>query len=194
MQSAHSTHENVISYEARRDRVEALISRCAAHDEEALEELYRLVSGQLYGVLVRILREPALAEEALQEVMVQVWQRAKQYDAYRGRAMTWLVNIARYRAIDLVRQKRDFEPLESAPLEAITDVEDFTEVTTSQRSQRALASCLEQLSADQQRCIVMAYADGHTHEEIAGKVERPVPTVRSWIRRGLLSLKRCMES
>src|SRR5438477_279220 len=86
------------SNEPETDRVEALLSRCALRDERALGELYDLVSSQLFGVLLRILKRRALAEEALQDVMVRVWQRADQYVAYRGRAMAWLSSIARYRA------------------------------------------------------------------------------------------------
>jgi hypothetical protein len=78
------------------ERIELLLGRCAQRDERALQELYQLVSGQLLGILMRILRRRAVAEEALQDVMVKIWERADQYVAYRGRAMAWITAIARW--------------------------------------------------------------------------------------------------
>src|SRR4029078_9614446 len=95
------------------ERLELLLGRCAQRDERALQELYQLVSGQLLGILMRILRRRAVAEEALQDVMVKIWQRADQYVAYRGRAMAWITAIARYRAIDLLRRQQASSPLAS---------------------------------------------------------------------------------
>ena len=81
------------------ERIELLLGRCAQRDERALQELYQLISGQLLGVLIRILRRRAVAEEALQDVMVKIWERADQYVAYRGRAMAWISAIARFRSV-----------------------------------------------------------------------------------------------
>lgn len=178
------------------DRVEALLSRCALRDERALAELYEMVSSQLFGVLLRILKRRALAEEALQDVMVRVWQRADQYVAYRGRAMAWLSSIARYRAIDLLRAQRVHTSIDDAPAEALADEssDDMADTTTSQRLRNALGDCLGRLNQEQQRCISLAYVEGYSQDQIATTLGSPLGTVKSWMRRGLASLKRCLES
>ncbi|HYM35663.1 MAG TPA: sigma-70 family RNA polymerase sigma factor, partial [Steroidobacteraceae bacterium] len=177
------------------DRVEILLSRCAMRDQRALRELYELVSPQLFGVLLRILKRRALAEEALQDVMVKVWQRADQYVSYRGRAMAWLASIARYRAIDLLRSQRTHTSIDDAPPEALTDLSshDFADTTTSQRMRYALGDCLGRLNQEQQRCISLAYVEGYSQDQIATAIGSPLGTVKSWMRRGLASLKRCLE-
>jgi len=178
------------------EAVEQLLVRCAQQDQRALEELYSLVASQLFGLLLRMLRSPALAEEALQDVMVRVWQRADQFVAYRGRAMTWLMSIARYRAIDLLRMQRKQVTLDEAPDEALVDAgaADFADSMTSQRSSRALDDCLSRLTAEQRKCIALAYVEGYSQDQIATAIDSPLGTVKSWMRRGLSSLKRCLES
>jgi RNA polymerase sigma-70 factor, ECF subfamily len=177
------------------DRVEELLGRCALRDERALGELYALVSSQLFGILLRILKQRALAEEALQDVMVRVWQRAEQYVSYKGRAMAWLSSIARYRAIDLLRAQRVHTSIDDAPQEALADSSsDFADSTTSQRMRNALGDCLGRLNVEQQRCISLAYVDGYSQDQIATAIGSPLGTVKSWMRRGLASLKRCLES
>lgn len=196
MHSVESIQRSDDARDTMADQCEQLLIRCAARDEQALEDLYQLVSARLFGLLLRMLRRPSLAEEALQDVMIRVWQHAGQYAAHRGRAMAWLISIARYRAIDLARGQRESAPLDEVPQELLTDpaIDDLADTTTSKRSQFALRECLGRLSSDQRRCIELAYVDGCSHGEIAEKVGRPPPTVRSWMRRGLASLKRCMDS
>jgi RNA polymerase sigma-70 factor (ECF subfamily) len=178
------------------ERVEHLLGRCAQRDERALQELYQLISGQLLGVLIRILRRRAVAEEALQDVMVKIWERADQYVAYRGRAMAWISAIARYRAIDLLRRQQAASPIEDAPAEALVDITaaDFVDSTTSARMRKALNDCFSKLTAEQRRCLELAYVDGYSQDQIAGEIDSPLGTVKSWIRRGLASLKRCLDS
>jgi RNA polymerase sigma-70 factor, ECF subfamily len=178
------------------DRIEELLAGCARRDEQALKELYQLVSAQLFGVLLRILKQRAMAEEALQDVMVRIWQRADQYVAYRGRAMTWITAIARYRAIDLLRRQPATAPLDEAPSEALADnkLADLADTTTSQRLRVALHDCFERLSDQQRKCLSLAYVEGYSQDEIANVIASPLGTVKSWMRRGLASLKRCLES
>ena len=197
MHSAESIQRNVAATrDTRADRIEALLSRCAQHDEHALEELYQLVAPQLFGMMMSILKRTPLAEEALQDVMIRVWQHAGQYVAYRGRAWAWLVSIARYRAIDLLRAQRESVTLDEVPPEMLTDssAEDLSDTTTTERIRQTLQDCLARLSPDQRRCVALAYVEGCSHAEIAEKVGRPSPTVRSWMRRGLASLKRCLDA
>lgn len=176
--------------------IEALLGRCALQDQQALAQLYAAVSARVLGLLLRMLKNRAVAEEALQDVMVRVWQRSDQYAAYRGRALTWILSIARYRAIDLLRAQRMQVTLDEVPEEALADpdAEEFSQAVSSQRSRRALDDCLQRLTPEQQRCLSLAYVDGYSQDEIATVIESPLGTVKSWVRRGLASLKRCMDA
>jgi RNA polymerase sigma-70 factor (ECF subfamily) len=173
----------------------ALIARCATQDGQALAELYRRASPTLLGCLLRILRRRALAEEALQDVFVQVWQRAAQFDEYRGRAIPWLVSIARYRAIDILRRERAeaVDPQELAERE-MTSSGDPAELELASAGERWLDYCLNALSDDQRATIRLAYLEGRTHIEVASALDRPLGSVKSWIRRGLRALRECLDS
>jgi len=175
--------------------LEALLARCAAGDRSALEPLYARVAPLLLAVLIRMLRRRDVAEDALQDVFVNVWQRARQFDPIRGRPLAWLVSMARYRAIDLQRAHRPavalsdvsaLEPqLQSAGLADSDDLHGMS---------GALLRCLEQIAAPQRRCLVLAYEEGLTHSEIARAVSEPLGTVKSWVRRSLIALRRCLQS
>jgi RNA polymerase sigma-70 factor (ECF subfamily) len=178
------------------DAVEALLQRCAAHDRRAFEELYRIAAPRLLACLLAILRKRDLAEEALQDVMVRIWQRAGQFDGYRGRPMAWLVSIARYHAIDRLRGRRPLVAIDAA-IEATLDDARALEVIDEAESGRthiALERCLRLLSPEQRRCVVLAYSHGCSHDEIASTLASPLGTVKSWVRRGLSALRRCLES
>ena len=175
--------------------LEALLSRCAAGDRSALETLYARVAPILLAVLLRMLRRRDAAEDALQDVFVSVWQRAHQFDPIRGRPLAWLVSMARYRAIDLQRAARPALALsEVSALEPQLQSEDPAEASEMLGSGALLWRCLEQIAAPQRRCLMLAYQDGLTHSEIARAVNEPLGTVKSWVRRSLIALRRCLES
>lgn len=174
--------------------LQELLQRCAAADAAALKRLYELASPLLFACLTRILRRRALAEEALQDVFVSIWQRAGQFQATRGRPMAWMITIARYRAIDLLRHER------AAPV-AVPDLPDTADVEGEQRTQNAwmpasklLERCLALLTERQRSCLELAYVGGNSHEDIARLTGNPLGTVKSWIRRALQSLRQCLES
>ncbi len=173
----------------------ALIQRCAAREHRALEELYKLVSPALLATLTRILRRRALAEEALQDVFVQVWQRADQFDEHRGRPYAWLVSTARYRAIDILRRERmtSVDPGEIAETLAAEEPDDGAAVTST-GDEQLLESCMQRLNVEQRDCIRLAFLSGRSHPEIAATLARPLGSVKSWIRRGLAALKECIEA
>jgi RNA polymerase sigma-70 factor (ECF subfamily) len=178
------------------NELEHLLARCADKDPAALESLYQRVSAQLLAVVMHILRRRDLAEDTLQEVFLRIWQQAGQYDALRGRPLAWMISIARYRAIDLLRgQKRVVALVEDELPEDIMAADAASAATLeSTRTQRALEDCLQALSAPQQRCLTLAYQEGLSHEAVAASLKQPLGTVKSWIRRGLQSLRRCLES
>jgi RNA polymerase sigma-70 factor (ECF subfamily) len=177
------------------DELEQLLARCAAQDPAALEKLYQRVAAQLLAVVTRIVRRRDLAEDALQDVFVRIWQQARQYDQIRGRPLAWMISIARYRAIDMLRGQRRVVSLDEGdlPLQLIADGASDP-VEESSITQIALQRCLAILTAGQQRCLVLAYQQGLSHEAVAASVGHPLGTVKSWIRRGLQSLRRCLES
>ena len=169
--------------------LEALLARCARQEARALEELYAQVSPLLLAVLMRILRTRDLAEDALQDVFVRVWRQAGQYEAQRGRALAWLVSIARYRAIDMQRAQKNWVALDTIEEPAAPAIRPESTLT-----QRSLDRCLELLSGDQRQCLTLAYQQGLTQDNIAVAIGYPLGTVKSWVRRALLSLRRCLES
>jgi RNA polymerase sigma-70 factor, ECF subfamily len=169
--------------------LESLLSRCARQEHVALEELYRKVSPLLMALLLRMLQTRELAEDALQDVFVRIWRQASQFEGHRGRALAWIVSIARYRAIDMQRGRPNWVALEAAPERAVSEVRAESTLT-----QRALDRCLGLLTGEQRHCLVLAYEHGFTHGELAASMGYPLGTVKSWVRRALSSLRKCLES
>jgi len=169
----------------------ALLLRCAAKEPHALEQLYALVAPLLFGLLTRMLRRRAVAEEALQDVFVSIWQRAGQYRSERGNALAWMIGIARYRAIDLLRHERGAPVLMPEPADSEPTVE-LAEAPPAPGER--IEHCLGRLSREQQQCLQFAYINGRTHQEISQLTGNPLGTVKSWIRRALVSLRECLET
>jgi RNA polymerase sigma-70 factor (ECF subfamily) len=179
------------------EQLERLLGRCASADSQALQRLYALVSPMLFACITRILRRRALAEEALQDVFISIWQQADQFTAARGRPMAWMMSIARYRAIDLLRRERLAPALVAQPEDYRTaDAEADSESGSAAwlPSDESMKRCLGLLSNQQAHCLELAYVNGSSHDEIARLVGSPLGTVKSWIRRALLSLRQCLES
>lgn len=176
-----------------------LLHACAQGRQAAFQELYQQTSPQLFAVLVRILKRRDLAEEALQDALLSVWRNAGSYAADKGAPMTWMVSICRYRALDMLRREKREVSLdmqrEDLDEDGISEQESVTDtVSVSKAEERALEDCMQRLNDGQQRSVKLAYVDGCTHEEIAARVGSPIGTVKSWVRRGLESLKRCLEA
>ena len=172
-----------------------LLRRCASADGVALQRLYELTSPMMFACLTRMLRRRAVAEEALQDVFVTIWQRAGQYRSERGRPTTWLMSIARNRAIDLMRRDQ------LAPVLALdfpdnpVDADATDESGTDPLPGAALLErCLALLTPQQRRCLELAFVAGNSHMDISRLIGSPMGTVKSWIRRGLQSLRNCLES
>jgi RNA polymerase sigma-70 factor (ECF subfamily) len=175
----------------REPAARALLLRCAARDPGALEQLYALVAPLLFGLLTRMLRRRAVAEEALQDVFISIWQRAGQYRSERGGALAWLIGIARYRAIDLLRHERGAPVLMPEPPEI--DISEESAETPPPAGD-VIEHCLGRLTREQQQCLQFAYINGRSHQEISQLTGNPLGTVKSWIRRALVSLRQCLES
>lgn len=185
--------------ESRNRRLADLLHACAQGRQAAFQELYGQVSPQLFSILLRILKRKDLAEEALQDALLSVWRNAGSYSAEKGAPMTWLVSICRYRALDMLRRERREVSLEPALATAEDEMAGLADEAAdpeliSKAEERALEECMQRLNAGQQTSLRLAYVDGCTHEEIAARLNSPIGTIKSWVRRGLESLKRCLEA
>lgn len=173
-----------------------LLLRCAQRDSAALRTLYDEVSPQLFAVLLRILSSKELAEEALQDVFLIIWHKAGGYNAVRGRPMAWMVGIARYRALDVRRsRKRDHLHLDIAGMAETLPAgtgEAAVRVSSTHDEDR-LSHCMDGLSQQQRECIQLGFLSGLTHEEMAHKLDSPIGTIKSWVRRGLRALRECLD-
>jgi RNA polymerase sigma-70 factor (ECF subfamily) len=182
-----------------------LLSRSALGDRGAFRQLYELTSAQLFGVLLRIQRDRAVAEDLLQEVYVSAWKAAGSFDAQQAQPLTWLTHIARNKAIDSLRRAQAQPRLESVH----ADDEDDDRPDLDQRladdgpgpadllqrasDARQLAHCMQGLSAQQRQSVALAFFDGLSHAEVAEQLREPLGTVKSWVRRALMALKTCLE-
>jgi len=178
---------------ASEEELQSLLERCAAAEAAALHKLYDLVSPLLFACLLRILRRRALAEEALQDVFVSIWQRAGQFQIARGRPLAWMMSIARYRAIDLARRERN-APILVPELPERAAEDDPSECVAWGAGAALLDRCMALLSVQQKRCLELAFVGGHSHEMIARLTGNPLGTVKSWIRRGLMRLRKCRDA
>lgn len=174
-----------------------LLSKTALHDQQAFERLYLLTSAKLNGIAYRILHNGESAHEVLQEAFVQIWHNAVEYRADKAKPFTWMAAIVRYRSYDRVRSEQ--RRLENNQLhEEVDSIEQIA--ATDQPSslvceiEQSLEDCLDQLEDVHRRGILMAYYYGFSRFEISTQLEKPVNTVKSWLRRGLARLRQCLEN
>lgn len=161
----------------------------------ALGEVYDRTSAKLFGICLRILADRGEAEDALQETYVSVWRRAGSYDAARASPITWLATLARNRAIDRLRAAG--RPRVTSPIEVALDMPDprddaLVQLEASEDRLR-LMGCVEELEARQSDAIRSAFFDSFTYAELATRDAVPLATMKSWIRRGLIKLRECLE-
>lgn len=177
-----------------RDELVQLLIRTGRSDQQAFEELYRRTSSKLFGVCLRMLRARSAAEEVLQETYLTVWRRAASFDASKASAITWLVTLARNKAIDRLRQHREEQLDDPLKLEEIADGQPTpaAHAETSQEHQRLLR-CLDALEPQQRNAVREAFFTGATYNELAACCKVPLGTMKSWIRRSLLQLRTCLE-
>ncbi len=174
-------------------RLVKALTQVASGDHDALRIVYDLTSSALLGVIVRIVRSRELAEDVLQEVYVKVWSRASRFQADRASPITWLAAIARNSAIDAVRKRGRRPSGNDDDLHGIA-AENIAadELLCIQEDHDAVRRCMDELSADHRRSIQLAFYEGLTHSELAERLDVPLGTMKSWIRRGLSGLKGCL--
>ena len=198
---------NITEWSERSVDLARLLASASLGDRAAFATLYERTSAHLLAVVLRINRDRAQAEDILQEVYVNVWRAAASFDAAQSQPLTWLTSIARNRAIDSLRRISTQPQLRTlGPATEGGDREDESVYDTvadeapgpldllSQAAEsRSLAACMEQLSSLQRQSIALAFFQGLSHAEVAAQLRQPLGTVKSWVRRALLTLKSCLE-
>ena len=193
-----------------REEIETLIDGAARKDRAAFAQLYGHTSAKLFGVVLRILKSEAEAEEALQEIYIKVWRNADRYRAGGYSPMTWLITIARNHAIDRLRARRAsgascwMRPSSKTARRAsgagldeaheLPDAAPGPEALAMASSDRArILTCFERLPLDRAEAVRRAYIEGETYAELASRFDVPLNTMRTWLRRSLLKLKECLS-
>lgn len=177
---------------------EAAVEACARGERFALRSLYERESRWLLAVAMRIVRDRELPRDVLQDAFLQIWQRAASYQRALGSARGWIYTVVRHRALDVAR-KAGREEAVGDDIDAIADAQSVASGVGHEPElphgidPSTLQRCLAQLDDPKRDCIVFAFVEGYTHEQIAQRLTTPVGTVKSWIRRGLLALKECLS-
>jgi RNA polymerase sigma-70 factor (ECF subfamily) len=185
-------------------RLEQLIARVALRDQAAFRQLYDATVRTLLAIVVRLLRDSSWAEEVIQEAYVSIWHSAANYSPAKSRPMTWLMTIARNRAMDALRGTTSDRAhvvrvagTDDETEAALPDIADDSAGPLDRLMQKIdsaqLRQCLQGLEASQRQAIALAFYDGLTHSELAAHMRQPLGTVKAWVRRGMERLQRCLE-
>ena len=183
-----AAHRGARAIRSREDLASA-IAAVATGDTAAFALVYTATAAKLFGIIVRIVRRPEVAEEVLQEVYLRVWQHANAFDGRRGSPITWLATIARHRALDEVRCKNAMLAMDECPEALDLASADDLRGEDDDMLTRDLGAALERLSGEKRSILLLAYCYGLTREEIATRAGRPIPTIKTWLRRSLAELK-----
>ncbi|MET8819604.1 sigma-70 family RNA polymerase sigma factor [Streptomyces rochei] len=171
-----------------------LLVLVAGGDQKAFEDLYGLISGPVFGLVRRVVRDPAQSEEVTQEVLLELWRSAARFDPRRGSALAWILTVAHRRAVDRVRSaraagERERREARRARLPAFDQVSEEVEAGLEREWVRR---CLDRLTALQRQSVTLAYYDGYTYREVAEHLSLPLGTVKTRMRDGLGRLRECL--
>jgi RNA polymerase sigma-70 factor, ECF subfamily len=191
---AARTDGEAVTGDPTQDRLAELISRTALGDRKAFADLYEATRAKLFAVTLRIVRERPLAEEVLQDSFVSIWHHAHDYARGKSAPTTWMAAIVRNRSVDILRRTREVPDIDDRLALNLID-EAATPVRDAERRAEAhqLRLCLEELDAEQRQSIALAFFHGLSHSELANHLRRPLGTVKTHIRRGLMRLRACLE-
>jgi RNA polymerase sigma-70 factor (ECF subfamily) len=173
-------------------RLNDLIGAVALGDEQAYEAVYDQAAGWVLGAARRVLRDPAQAEEVMQEVLLEVWRTASRFDPQQGSAVAWVMTIAHRRAVDRVRSERSHASRELRAATATIDYDDVTEKVEANLDRERVQRCLASLTELQRECVDLAYYSGYTYREVAELLDVPAGTVKTRMRDGLIRLRDCL--
>jgi len=173
--------------------LDLLVGRVARGDSSAFEQLYDELAAAVFGLARRVVRDPARAEDVTQEVFLEVWRKAPRFDSTLGKAKTWVMTIAHRRAVDAVRRSESQKRYDqkAAPDEVSHD--EPADALISAEEHRAVDDCLETLTELQLESVRLAYFNGYTYNEVATLLDKPLPTIKTRMRDGLIRLRDCLE-
>ena len=174
--------------------LEDLLGRVARGDTPAFEQLYDRTAGAVYGLVLRVLRDPAQSEEVAQEVLVEVWRTAARFDPERGSGRSWMLTMARRRAVDRVRsaQASGERDQRAASAQQVPAYDEVSETVETRLEQQAVRRCLGTLTELQRESIDLAYYAGLTHREVSERLAVPLGTIKTRLRDGLIRLRDCL--
>lgn len=181
-----------VAAEERVPDLAELLGRVARGDQDAFERVYELVSGPVYGLVLRVLRDPAQSEEVTQEVLVEIWRMASRYEPARGSAMAWIMTVAHRRGVDRVRSAQaasDREGRAALPDRAYDEVADQVQ---SRLEREQVRRCLGTLTQVQRESVTLAYYSGYTYREVSELLSTPLGTIKTRMRDGLIRLRDCL--
>jgi RNA polymerase sigma-70 factor, ECF subfamily len=174
---------------------DALMERVARGDMAAFDALYGALSSSVYGLARRVVRDPARAEEVTQEVFLDVWRQATRFDRHKGQARTWVLTMAHRRAVDVVRSTEASRAREQKVSLMETEVVEGPEgKVVADGEAESVHRCLEALTPLQLESVQLAYFQGYTYAQVATLLERPLPTIKTRMRDGLIRLRDCLEA
>ncbi len=173
---------------------DALLQRVARGDESAFEQLYNLVIGPVFGLVRRVVRDPAQSEEVVQEVMVELWRTATRYAPDRGSAMAWVMTLAHRRAVDRVRSAQSATNREDRVASTSTPrpFDEVAEQVTLRLEHEQVRKCMSTLTELQRESIMLAYYGGRTYREVGELLDTPLGTIKTRLRDGLIRLRDCL--
>jgi RNA polymerase sigma-70 factor (ECF subfamily) len=172
-----------------------LLAAVAKGDQLAFERLYAATRAKLYGVTLRILRRADLADEVIQDTYLKIWSAAGQFDPALASPITWMVAIARNRAIDLIRKKEALS-LEEVPevMEVAADTPHPLAAREMTEELKRLLACIGRLDAERRKLVLLAYYDGFSRDQLARQFGKPVNSIKTWLRRSLIEIRACLGS
>jgi RNA polymerase sigma-70 factor, ECF subfamily len=178
--------------EGRGQDLDGLLDRVARGDQGAFEAVYDQLAGPVYGLIRKVVRDPAQSEEVTQEVLLEVWRSASRFDATRGSAATWVMTIAHRRAVDRVRSTTAAAEREWKTAQPVVLGDEVAETVVANMDAERVRHCLDGLTDLQRESITLAYYGGYTYPQVAALLHTALGTVKTRIRDGLIRLRDCM--
>jgi RNA polymerase sigma-70 factor (ECF subfamily) len=173
--------------------VDVLVGRVARGDAQAFEHLYDELSAAVYGLARRVVRDPSRAEDVTQDVFLEVWRKAARFDSTLGRAKTWVMTIAHRRAVDAVRRNEAAKRSDSQGVPDEVSHDEAADQVIAAEERGTVRECLDTLTDLQLESVRLAYFNGYTYNEVATLLDKPLPTIKTRMRDGLIRLRDCLE-